>query len=640
MGKLGLAVGLALAVAASEPARAASPFVGKRALKVLDNITEIHLCNFTVTEKDGKADVELGSTLPNFKGVKVEDVKSDAKSLHFALKGGRVPFLIALYPVKGGQLRGSLTINGQVLLASTEAVDDPSAEINEKDAATPTAGGKEIGALLRGSDKKKIIKGLEEILEKNAGKPIELIALSALYEAEADAGSEPEAIKKSVETALKLASSYGPEVEVNSLIRAGQTLLRGKSTELALEYAEKAAKKLDDPAVADEFPPPKKLQVLSNLIQAQVKADAPAEAIKKNIDRTLKVAGGLGPMGEANALIGITRSLLKGKNGDLALEYARKVAADVKEDTGPNLPKLKLLATALHNAGKADEAKAVEARVTKVETKLDEEFEKDAIGFEPKPFGGRLSKSDRVAVVELFTGAQCPPCVAADIAFDAALKSYKPKDVILLQYHLHIPGPDALTNADSEARQEFYGDEVGGTPTAFINGKVSEPMGGFKPNGESSFEKLSSALAKALEQTPKAQIKLKVDRKGDSIDLSAAVDDVQFPGEKVRLRFVLVEEKVRYPGRNGQRLHHHVVRAFPGGVNGFALKDKSSKQSANVSLKEVRESLEKYLDKAGTRRPFPDDERPLDLKHLKVVAMVQDDDNKEIVQAVQADVPE
>ena len=49
-------------------------------------------------------------------------------------------------------------------------------------------------------------------------------------------------------------------------------------------------------------------------------------------------------------------------------------------------------------------------------------------------------------LVELFTGAECPPCVAADLAFDALGKTYKPTDVVLLEYHLHIPGPDALTN--------------------------------------------------------------------------------------------------------------------------------------------------------------------------------------------------
>ena len=53
--------------------------------------------------------------------------------------------------------------------------------------------------------------------------------------------------------------------------------------------------------------------------------------------------------------------------------------------------------------------------------------------------------------MELFTGAQCPPCVAADVAFDVLEKTYKPADLVLIQYHLHIPGPDPLTNAASEA---------------------------------------------------------------------------------------------------------------------------------------------------------------------------------------------
>ena len=43
-----------------------------------------------------------------------------------------------------------------------------------------------------------------------------------------------------------------------------------------------------------------------------------------------------------------------------------------------------------------------------------------------KPFAGRKGKSDRAVLVELFTGAQCPPCVAADMAFDALPQTYKP----------------------------------------------------------------------------------------------------------------------------------------------------------------------------------------------------------------------
>ena len=38
-------------------------------------------------------------------------------------------------------------------------------------------------------------------------------------------------------------------------------------------------------------------------------------------------------------------------------------------------------------------------------------------------------------------------------------------------------------------------------------------------------------------------------------------------------------------------------------------------------------------------RHFSDDEYPLNIHHLKVVALVQDDDSREILQAVQVDAP-
>ena len=44
-------------------------------------------------------------------------------------------------------------------------------------------------------------------------------------------------------------------------------------------------------------------------------------------------------------------------------------------------------------------------------------------------------------LVEVFTGAECPPCAAVDLAFDGLMKAYTPRDAILLQYHIHVPAP-------------------------------------------------------------------------------------------------------------------------------------------------------------------------------------------------------
>jgi hypothetical protein len=379
------------------------------------------------------------------------------------------------------------------------------------------------------------------------------------------------------------------------------------------------------------------------LLPIQAKAGAKDDELRALSDRMLKVAKDYGPLAEKHAIVGIAKTLTRAeKVSPLAAELARKAEKSLTKDDPPALSEsvLKTLVSALNKTGKADEAKEYSATLAKLEAQLDEEFEKGAIPFKPAAYAGRKGKSSRVAVVELFTGAQCPPCVSADIAFDAAIKAYKPADVALLEYHEHIPGPDPLTNADTEARMRYYGNAVRGTPTAFVNGKQTDPLGGGKPAGEGSYAKLSKAIDAALEDDEQAGLKLSATRKGDKIEAEATVTDLKKTGEKVKLRFVLIEEVARYAGTNGQRLHHHVVRAFPGGTDGFEMKDAKAAQKVSLSLGDLKKTLTDYLASADKKRPFFDDDRPMDLKHLKLVALVQDDESKEILQAAQIDLPE
>jgi hypothetical protein len=51
----------------------------------------------------------------------------------------------------------------------------------------------------------------------------------------------------------------------------------------------------------------------------------------------------------------------------------------------------------------------------------------------------------------------------------------------------------------------------------------------------------------------------------------------------------------------------------------------------------LKDYLEEF-EKGG--REFPNPDRPLAFKNLRVIAMVQDDGSKEILQAVQMEVPE
>src|SRR5262249_7997514 len=148
-------------------------------------------------------------------------------------------------------------------------------------------------------------------------------------------------------------------------------------------------------------------------------------------------------------------------------------------------------------------------------------LDKIDISVKPEKFAGRKTKSDRVVLVELFTGAQCPPCVAADLAFDALTKTYKPDEVILLQYHMHIPGPDPLTNPDNEARFEFYGDAVEGTPAVVMSGSPLESAGGSFEDGSGLYKAYRKTLDQLLERPGKAKVTASATRKGDKIDITA-----------------------------------------------------------------------------------------------------------------------
>lgn len=297
--------------------------------------------------------------------------------------------------------------------------------------------------------------------------------------------------------------------------------------------------------------------------------------------------------------------------------------------------------TALTKAGQTSEAKQIAARVAALEPKIDEEYLRTVPPFKPTVFAGRKDRNaNQVVLLELFTGAQCQPCVAADVAFDALQKTYKPTELVLVQYHQHIPGPDPMTNPETVARWDYYRklfpEQVRGVPSSLFNGKVLGGGGGAMAASENKYLQYMSFIDPLLEKTTEVKLAGKATRKGDKIDI--AIETAGAAGDDLRLRLLLVEESVKYVGTNGIRFHHQVVRAMPGGAAGVAIKDKLFKHTAAVDITELRKSLTKYLDEFAANRPFPRPGRPLDMKDLRVVALVQNDKTGEILQTLQIDV--
>jgi hypothetical protein len=305
------------------------------------------------------------------------------------------------------------------------------------------------------------------------------------------------------------------------------------------------------------------------------------------------------------------------------------------------VPALTAYKAALEKAGKVAEAKSVDARLAKFEGQIDAEYLAKVPPFKPVPFAGRKDRSaNRVAVMELFTGAQCPPCVAADAAFDALVKAYKPTDLVLIQYHMHIPGPDPMTNPDTAARWDYYRklfpEGIRGVPSSLFNGKPEAGGGGGMAQAEGKYKQYVGLIDPLLEKTTSVKVGGKATRSGDTINIAVEVDGAD--GADLKLRLLVVEETVRFPGGNGIRFHHQVVRAMPGGPDGVALKDKAMRHSATADVATIRAGLEKYLTDFASIRPFPQPGRPLDMKHLRVIALVQNDKTGEILQGAQLEV--
>jgi hypothetical protein len=385
--------------------------------------------------------------------------------------------------------------------------------------------------------------------------------------------------------------------------------------------------------------------VYTQLLNLADQADLTEEQVKKTVNQWMTMAQEYGEDWYNQTRTNVVKAL-RGKKKAAAgvlLDLAQEVDKSLSEEANieEKAEVAAILAETARSLGKKDLADTVQKRLDTYEGKLDENYNKTVPPFKPEKVAEK--KDARPVVLELFTGAQCPPCVAADVGFDALGDTYSHNNVILLQYHLHIPGPDPLTNSDTVARQKYYGEVIRGTPTTIFNGKSEAGGGGSMGGSEGKYKQYRAIIDPILEKKPAATVDLKATRKGDSIEVSVKAKTGDKPGEKAqpRVRFVVTEEIVKYVGSNKLRFHHHVVRAMPGGADGLAM-DKSGElnHSMKVNLTEVRGKIEEYVSNFEKNRPFFGTKPGIDLKKLAVVAFVQDDESKEILGATTVDVVE
>lgn len=258
----------------------------------------------------------------------------------------------------------------------------------------------------------------------------------------------------------------------------------------------------------------------------------------------------------------------------------------------------------------------------KLESKLRE------LPFEPEHFTPEEEWSGKAVLVELFTGSECPPCVAADLGFEGLIDSYDTKYVAILEYHLHIPRPDPMTNPADLDRAAYYG--ARSTPSTFFDGENKLGGGGGRSNSENKFNQYSKEINSRLYIKPDVQLKLSAVLNGNTVEVKYEADKV-LDGADFNIALVQMEEK--YAGVNGIVFHKLVVRDF---LNVEA----SLSNQASFDIAKTEDAGELHLADYEKENSFEFKEKhfKINASELRVVFFIQDKETKEVFNAVVADV--
>jgi hypothetical protein len=376
---------------------------------------------------------------------------------------------------------------------------------------------------------------------------------------------------------------------------------------------------------------PRVFATLLEFVPMATKEKLGARELQEMVDGVLANSEAYGPTFHSDFGVQLVEALEKGYPA-LAVEVGVKLEKSLDPKGESRLQLLTSLAASLKKLGRADDAAKLTAQIDAAEETQFKDYLTKEFDF---PVPASTAKTTRPVLVELFTGAQCPPCVAADIACDALEKSFG-DDAIILQYHLHIPGPDPLTAPGNEERAKMYGESFEGTPATFLNGKMSIASGGPKDRAEVSFRKCAEVVDKLLASPVTAKLTATAVRKGDEIVIKTEVRDVG--AAKLRLHVMLTEDWIRYKGGNGVRYHRNVVRAALGKTDGFAVEKGDRELTIDVAKlrSDLTASLESFADKNDVT--FPHGMPAIRLQDLHAVAFLQSEETGEILAATRVPV--
>ncbi|PIE25696.1 MAG: hypothetical protein CSA62_00230 [Planctomycetota bacterium] len=249
-----------------------------------------------------------------------------------------------------------------------------------------------------------------------------------------------------------------------------------------------------------------------------------------------------------------------------------------------------------------------------------------------------IAPSGRVVLAELFTGAMCRPCLAADLAIDALAEHYGSKELLAVQWHLPVPEPEPLVTLVSQQRAQRC--DVRSTPTMRIGGVHVLSGGGDAELAPELFGRLSKLVQAEAKKPVRLRLSGQAQVKGDEIRAKIALQMLSkdSPLRSLRLHAILTESPVLFPGKNGVLFHRHVARARLTPRPGLAVAElKEGRAQILASLREIEDGLERTMKDLDRDQENWLRHSKLDPRQLQILVFVEDtlanEGRGEVVQA-------
>lgn len=620
--------------------READTITGRWLLR-LTNITRGFDLPYAILEVDDDGKVEIVERTGLLTDAEIEEVAVDGKTFHLRAKLEDGEVLDAVGELREGVVWGNAVIEDKPVIFPIRLLEtnEDSLELIE---ATTTAGWEEFARIQRSGDSRM----LQEFVAKRPSTPLSLlVSETLLYLAKRD-GLDAEGVRQRMRLYERIAEPWGERYVRHARFSSARALAAaGHHPEIAREILGN----LDEGTATDWAETISDLESELDIIEARLTLEGTDEDAKEAAAATLREEYAE-DAGDPIITFALARYADATKDTEAALKlYGEIVALPELEnqlvgrwrldDVDYPLPtdRFRELWKEAHPDADDAERKAF----------LDRIYAERATTFVGEP---PAAEGNRVCLVELFTGAQCNPCKAADLAIAGAEELIDHDHMIALRYHQHIPGPDPFANPSSETRFDYYASTLAeqGTPTVAVGGRVVSPGGpqedaivGLTMNDAArSHEALLRLMTPILAEKTDVAIELSAKADGATLHVTANVTGLPDPAaEKLRLRVVVAEAEFPFVARNGIRHHEMVVRWMLPSSDGTAPKDGKLSLDATYQLPDLVQQLTDALDDFENARNIDFPERPMRFEKFVVVAFVQDDEPAEdgtrpIMQAV------